>query len=98
MVEENVQQAARELGQTLIEMVMNNPAYQELGQHVGLQQLSDTIEAGTQKLETAGTTIPQSDTRVREPVFNMPIPRECIDIQQVTTAPMHCTLQRYPHQ
>ena len=49
MAEENVQQASRELGQTLRDMAMNISAYQELGQHAGLQQLSDIIEAGTQK-------------------------------------------------
>ena len=57
---------------------MHNPAYQELEQHAGLQQLSDIIGAGTQKLESADFTIPptlrveaEQDTRVRDPVFNM---------------------------
>ena len=45
--EESVHQAARKLGQTLRDMAMNNPTYQELGQHSGLQQLGGIIEAGT---------------------------------------------------
>ena len=100
---ENIQQAAMDLGQRLIGMAMNNPAHHELGQHAGLQQLSDINETGTRKLEAAGVTIPptprvetEPDTRVRDPVFNKPTPRECTNILRDIAAPIHCTLQCHP--
>ena len=80
MAEDNIQQAARELGRILRDDAMNNPAYQELGQHTVLQELSDIIESGAQKNEAVGITIPATprveaelDTRARDPVFNRSI-------------------------
>ena len=46
MAEEDTQQAAREVGQTLRDMATSNPSNQVLGKHAGPKQLSDIIEAG----------------------------------------------------
>ena len=79
--EKNIQQAVQGLERILREMETNNPAYHELVQYVGLQQLSyiTESEAGTQRLEAMGVTIPptlrvetEPATSVRDIWSNMP--------------------------